>query len=254
MKIFLSIFIIINFLYANKTIKAVIPANFLPYYSVDKDGTVSGFAVDVLNEVAKNSNFKVEYIVKDSFSSASDYLLEGKADLIPNSGISKNRMKNSIFTTPMDTFNIKAFKRKVTTTISNLDDIKDKKIVIVKSNIGARLMKNHPSDLTTTVNSPEEAIFLLITGQVDVLVFPEIIINNLLKQLDLSDKVVSFGKPLKEIKRAIRVHKSQANLAQKLDKELRKFLKTKEYQKIYTKWFKNNMYPPSLILYNLNLI
>jgi len=46
---------------------AVVPANFPPHYSLDEEGNTRGFAIDVLNEVAKIAKLNVSYLVKDTW-------------------------------------------------------------------------------------------------------------------------------------------------------------------------------------------
>ena len=242
MKYFFNIVIFLFplFLFSSENITAIVPKSFPPYYIIDEKNQPSGFAIEILEKIAKISDLKVKYIVEDSFTKVEDRFLSEKIDLIPNSGISLEREKNSIFTSSMDTFKIVAFKRVTSSNIDSVDNINDKKIVVVKNNIGFNLMKDHPSHLLFIKENHEDAIFSLLSGESDILVFPELPIYKTLNELNIKDKIVAFDKPLKEIKRAIRVQKDNPELALKLNKALEEFTKTQEYQEIYIKWFGRN--------------
>ena len=230
----LSIFIINT--YALDTITAVVPKNFPPYYTLDKNNKPNGFAIELLNSMAKEVDIKVNYVVKDSFNEVNKYFLEKKADVIPNAGISPEREKVSIFTNITDTFRIVAFKR-FSDNIESLNDIKDKKVIVVKGNIGLKLMKDYPKNLLIIEENNKDAILSLLSARGDILIYPEIPILKILKQLNIQDKIVSFDKPLKEIKRAIRVQSDNPDLVEKLNLALAKIKNSGEYTKIYSKWF-----------------
>ena len=234
--LFLLCIVALN-LFAKERITAVIPNSFPPYYIINDKNKADGFAIELLNSIAKEVDLEVEYIVKDSFNEANEIFTSKKADLIPNSGINAKRKKNSIFTSTTDTFRILAFKRVSSENITTLDQIKDKKVVVLKGNIAVELMKNHPKELLIIKNSNKEALFELLSGEVDVLIYPEIPTLNILKKLNLEDKIIPFGEALKEVKRAIRVQKDNPKLALKLDLGLSKLKESGEYHKIYTKWF-----------------
>ena len=234
-KIIICFIIISTAVFAQK-ITAVIPKDFPPYYIVDKSNKVDGFAVELLNSIAQKTNLEIEYIIKKDFNEAINTFLEKKADIIPNSGISNNRKENSLFTKPTDTFKIVAFKRS-SEKLTKLSEIKNKKVIVVKKNIGLKLMAKHPKELLIVKQNNKEALFSLMSGEGDVLVYPKIPFSHILKQLKIEDKIVPFGQALKEIKRAIRVQKDNPKLLAKLELGLQKLKESGEYEKVYSKWF-----------------
>ncbi len=239
MKYFFSFvfFFLPIFLFSSEKVTAIIPKNFPPYYVLDEQNQPSGFAVEILEKIAKIANIKVDYIVEDSFPKVENRFLLEKIDLIPNSGISAQRENDSIFTSPTDTFRIVAFKRVGSLDINSTEDINNKIIAVVKNNIGFNLMKDDPSNLLNIKENHKNAIFSLLSGESDILICPELPLYKLLKELNLKDKIVAFGEPLKEVKRAIRIQKDNPELALKLDKALNELKHTKEYEEIYVKWF-----------------
>ena len=94
---------------APRNVVAVVPRSWPPQYSVDDSGQPTGFAIDVMNEIAARAGLTVTYVIADNFSVAVDILQRGDADLIPNSGILAERMDIFAFTAPVETFVISLF-------------------------------------------------------------------------------------------------------------------------------------------------
>lgn len=238
----LLLFFLIFYLYgfAKDKVVTAIPEHFPPHYQIDTQGKPFGFAVEVYEEVAKLAGLEIEYIVVPSIKEAAALVVSGEADAMPNSGITPKRLKSSLYTSPMETFQIKAFKRKSSFSINNLEDIENKKVVVVKENVGVQLMKQHPKELLMIVENKNDALLSLLSGESDIFIYPAITVYKLLKELDLKDKIIPLKEPIKEIKRAIRVNKNKPELAKKLDLALRKFIHTKKYQELYIKYFGQN--------------
>ncbi len=49
-------------------IKVAVLKHFPPQYSMSNNGTPKGFAIETIEEIAQIANFKIEYIVKDSWA------------------------------------------------------------------------------------------------------------------------------------------------------------------------------------------
>ena len=72
-------------------VKAVVPKFFPPQYSVDKAGNPAGFAIDVMDRVADKAGIKIEYTVVNTWDDVAREIKSGRADVIPNMGISDSR-------------------------------------------------------------------------------------------------------------------------------------------------------------------
>lgn len=217
-------------------VTAIVPADFPPQYLLDASGRPSGFAIDILEATAEIAGLRVRYRVEENFSQAVAALHAGQGELIPNSGITPERRKRSIFTTPVETFRIRAFKRADSPRLATLADIAQRSVVVVETNVGVQLMKDHPAPLLRVVESKEEAFFALISGGVDVWIYPEPPVTRMLIESNLEGKLVPFGEPLKEVKRGIRVINSRPELARRLDAAVVQLLKGERYREIYEKW------------------
>ena len=66
------------------------PGEFPPYFLRDEKGRLSGFVVDLMDRIAEQSGFNVNYIVFKSGKEAQAKLLQGDVDII-GLGITNNR-------------------------------------------------------------------------------------------------------------------------------------------------------------------
>ena len=88
-----------------------VPKSFPPYYLLDEAGNPSGFAVAVMNEVAKRAGFKVTYRVAENGGANFKAIRAGDIDIIPSLGINDYRKQYVAFTQPVDTFRVVLFVR-----------------------------------------------------------------------------------------------------------------------------------------------
>lgn len=81
---------------------AVVPAHFPPHYSLDQRGKPSGFAIDAFNEIVRIAGLNVKYIVRETWMEVDQTMRDGRADLIPNLGITEERQQHYNFNGPME--------------------------------------------------------------------------------------------------------------------------------------------------------
>jgi len=78
----------------SNSVVAIIPRNFPPYYVIDENGRTAGFAIDLMNHIAKLAGLNVSYMVKNTWSEVDEALVKGEGDMIPNLGITEGRKKH----------------------------------------------------------------------------------------------------------------------------------------------------------------
>ncbi|NQU60575.1 MAG: transporter substrate-binding domain-containing protein [Rhodospirillales bacterium] len=216
---------------------AAVPRTWPPQYDVNKDGNPIGFAIDVMEEVAKRAGLKITYLIKDNFADAVQALKDGEADLIPNSGIVPERLKEFAFTAPVETFVVSLFVRDDTNDIGGVADLPGRKLAVVETNIGLFMFGKRKDIDVQVFRDVRTAIFQLIAGRVDALVYPQPVIRILTQSIGIEDRIKAVGPPLREIRRGIRVMKDNTQLLEILNKAVEGFVGTPAYQRIYSKWY-----------------
>jgi len=222
---------------SNRNVVVIVPENWPPQYILDQDGNPSGFAVDVMNEVAKIAELNVKYLIKPNFSKTVDALKAGEGDIIPNSGIAKERLDTYAFTPAVETFNIVMFTRSNSHGVENEADLVGKTVGVVEKNVGLFMFKDRTDVILQIYRDAEAALFGLLSSQVDVVIYPDTVFNALALKSGLSDKIQIVGKSLREIPRGMRVMKERVALNAVLSDAVNKFLVSPQYKTIYTKWY-----------------
>ena len=222
---------------AGEKITAVVVKNFPPHYLVDENGEAQGFAIDILNEVALRMSLDVTYVIKDDWSQTANALKQGKADLIPNLGISPERENYFDFTSPVETFPISIIVRSDTKHIRNGRDLLNKTVGVVKFNVGAKIARQYVNNELVVYPQPENALIALLAGHVDALVYPKSVIQKVARESDLGHRINILPAPLKEIKRAMAVARGNTALLMRLNAGIATLVQSSEYEEIYSKWY-----------------
>ena len=217
----------------------VVPAKFPPYYSTTESGQPAGFAIDVFDEVADRAGLRYRYEVKSSWKETIFALKAGKADIIPNIGITQDRSSFIDFTSPSITFPITVFLRQSNLEINSEDDLSGRVVAVVSENSAVLEMKKRENVRVDIFSDIDIAFYALISGQVDALAYPEPVMMSIAREFQLADKIKALSPPLIEIKRAIGLAKGRTELLEKLEISMQAFLSSEQYNQIYQKWFAN---------------
>ncbi|MEW5774470.1 MAG: transporter substrate-binding domain-containing protein [Thermodesulfobacteriota bacterium] len=216
---------------------AVALRHFPPQYDLDKSGKPVGFAIDIFDAVARRKNLKVTYLVADDWDAAFAAVADGRADVLPNLGISKERAALFDFTLPVETFSVMLFVRSATHDIAGPADLAGRRVATSRMNVAQSLLSGR-GDLDLVVrDTVQEAFVDLISGHVDVLAAPEPVVMKIAREARLENRIKRAGPPLVEVKRAVAVRRGDARLYPMLSDAVAEFVGTREYQDIYAAWY-----------------
>jgi len=156
--------------------------------------------------------------------------------LIPNLGITAGRQQRFSFTRPMETYPVSIFIREETNYISGIADLSGLNVAVVQYNVAGKILKDNSEINLKTFITSQEALFELLSGNVDAFAYPAPGVERLAKSVGVMHRIKSVGDPVIEIKRGIAVHKDNAALLTRLDSALSIVLSSQSYKKIYVKW------------------
>ena len=219
------------------TITASMPESWPPHYIAEEGRKPTGFAVEILDAVAQRAGYKVTYKVTKTMREAYDMAVEGSVDLMPNVGVVPERLSEFAFTDPVETFVVSIFVRADTQDIAGAPDLAGHRVAVVKRNMGLRLMSKRPDVESVVFEDIRSALFDLVAGRVDAMIYPAPILQDLAKQVGIERRIKIVGEPLLEVKRAIAVHPSRTEIHRRLSAAVDEFVRTPEYQEIYLRWF-----------------
>jgi PAS domain S-box-containing protein len=211
--------------------------NFPPFYSLDDAGSPTGFAIDVMNEVAKGAGIKVKYRIFDNSKNLRSALNAGQISILPNIGITAARKKEFLLTRPISTLRITLFVRESTKGVKNLNDLANKRIGLVKKTLPVRLLAEKGHSNVTLYEDVPAALIGLLSEQVDAISYPEAVVWKFAESISLKDKIRVVDTPITVIDRAMAVRLDQVALHAELDNSLKNFLTTLKFQEIYLLYF-----------------
>jgi len=221
-----------------RVITAAVLNDFPPLYNRDKAGNPEGFAIDILENVAAQSNLSIHYLPVENWADAMQAVRTKRADIIPGIGISPVRSKEFLFSEKIETIPVSCFVRASNHNIKGIDSLAGHRVAVIgKSAADTRLKKMKDIELVRFPNI-DSALFQLMAGDVDAFVFPEPVLKKKMQHMNLNkDHIKVVGKPLMELKRGFLMRKSDKLLAERLNPVINTYTQSKQYLVDYQKWY-----------------
>jgi len=215
---------------------AVIPPDSPPTYFLDtQTKKPAGFAVDIMNAVAERAGLRVEYVFEDGWADIIEMVKNGKADLAPGMGVSKDRGKDLDFSSLIDTFPISFFVRLKHPGIDALPGIHT--VGVIKGSVAAEKLKERADLRLVLYEGFAQGLFDLLAGKIEAFACPAPTLWQLAHESGVEDHIKVVDKPIAEIHRAIAVRKDNRALLDRLNKAIEGFVGTPAYQQVYVKWY-----------------
>ena len=218
---------------ADNEVIAVFPKNFPPEYQLSPEGKPFGYAIEVMDEVARRAGVNIKYLPVENWSLVWEKLSNGEADVVPNMGITAKREGLVSFTQPYDHFEITIFINKETRNIKGLSDLAGKKVSSTVTNVAKDLVKD--LNLIYHLNA-EQSLQALINKEVDAVILPKALMMQLASKMSRADQIVAVGKPLKVLSRAIAVNKNNPTLFKLINSTMNDYLLSEEYKDTQDSW------------------
>jgi signal transduction histidine kinase len=222
---------------ALNSIKVGVLRDFPPQYSMSAEENPQGLAVDLIEAVAQKANLAIEYSIYSSWLELQEALKNKEIDLIPNMGIADSRKNWADFSIPMEVFPVSLFVRSSTQNLDSLEEFTNRRIGVVKFNIGEKIVTEHKYLLPVLFETIDNAILALLSGNIDGLIFPQPTLERILKNAHVEGQIIAVGIPLREMKRGMATFKGNEPLLEKLNQAATSVIASPEYQQIYTKWY-----------------
>lgn len=220
---------------ARTRLVAAIPDDLSPTFFRDPaTGKPGGFAVAVLDEIARREGMDVEYIYGKPWDEIHQMLLDGRADIIPGVIETESRKKIFSLTTQFDAISVGLIAR-VTDRRTEFPAAGMKLGAIVGSG-GERYFKLHPEITGIFYDSTKTMMYDLLSGQLDLVVAP---IENFVRRAadaGLESKIHVVNPKVQEVRRVMALRQGDKELYARIDGAIGAFVKTPEYQNIYSKW------------------
>jgi signal transduction histidine kinase/CheY-like chemotaxis protein len=209
-----------------------------PYSYIDSDGNPAGFAVDVLDAVAKAVNLRIERIA-GSADQIRGRFQNGEFDLLQYHAISQGHQKFAESGTPFLSLQGCVYVRS-DGDIHTMNDLNGRRFgVMGTTGLGERLLRdNNIRAHVVPVSSQEELLQRISVGEFDGGFLSQLTELSVSRKLHLSN-IRILGRPFDgyDIQQAFAVHPGDAELLARLNEGLAIIQRTGEYDRIYRKNF-----------------
>lgn len=170
----------ISYLNQKKHINMCVDPNYLPYEYIDEKGNFIGIIANFINQLSKNSGINFNLIETSSWSESLNYLQKGLCDITPNTVETENREEHFIFTQSYFEFSNVIATKENEIFIDSIENIKDKKIGVIKNHYLAELLKSrYPNLNLVEMNNTLEGLKKIKSDEIYAFIdsFPSITYN-----------------------------------------------------------------------------
>lgn len=210
-------------------------AEYPPFESVDDAGNIVGFDIDLMNAIAKNAGFEVEF-VNTRWDGIFVALASGEFDAVISAAtITEERKQTVDFSAPY--FNAgQALVVKVGSDIKTVDDLSGKRVGVQLGTTGDIWASENTDAEVVRYDEITLAFQALAQGDIDA------IINDAPTSADIIRAnpemgVTLVGEPFTEEFYGIAVNKDHPEVLAAINSGLATVRATGEYDEIYNKWF-----------------
>ncbi len=215
---------------------AAVPANLPPLYFTGPDGTPTGFAVEVLRQVAPRAGYRLRFISTATLAEAMRLVREGKAQVLPGFGVSPERAKHFAFSRPFETQPVHIYFRSESPAREDLAALKGLRVALVAGSIPAERLAGDGSLQPQISQSLPQALFDLLSGDSDALVFQTPLVEYAAQAAGLENKLTRSKKPLFEVSRVLAMSPQHPDILARLDEALLEYRDTPQFRALYREW------------------
>lgn len=223
------------------TYTAVTEPTFPPFDSTDEDGNIVGFDMDLMDAIAADQGFAVEYVPLE-FDALIPAIQSGEGDIITAgmNAMDPDRQEKVDFSTTYYDSGLICMVKADNEDITGIDALtKDMKVASQIGTTGAdeaqALYDEGKIAEAVIINEFTTCVMQLQTGDVDAVIIDKPVAENFLKKSDGTVKIV--GETLNAESYGFAVQKGNTELLEKINTGLQNMVDNGTYDELYDKWF-----------------
>jgi PAS domain S-box-containing protein len=209
--------------------------NYPPFEFINDQGRPDGFNVDIINALADAMGLKIK-IDLGPWDEVVSQLEKKKIDALIGMFQTKERDKKYDFTIPHFIASYAVFVRN-DSAIRSFDDVKNKKIIVQRSDLGHEYLKEN--NITQNIIEKKDwpdVLKSLAKGEGDCAIASRLQGTRLIQKLSITN-IKAVGAPIIQSKYGLAVTKGDSTLLAILNEGLSIIKNTGKYDAIYNKWF-----------------
>ena len=211
-------------------------SNFPPYEFLDKNGKPAGFNIDLLQAIADEMGFNIEFRL-GIWAKIKNEFEEQETIHISDMFYSAERNKKFDYAIPHEVTYDKIYVQKNNKEIFSISDLTNKKVAVyMSSTLEEYLNKNHPKINLISVPSEQDALILLSEGNCDAAIVSDIIQNEVITNLK-KDNLIVIGRPTFPREFSFVVKKGNDKLLRLINGGLVSLKENGKFNELKEKWF-----------------
>lgn len=215
-------------------LKVAVDPHFPPY-QVRKSGQYAGFDIDLMNQIAKEQDLRIEYSYMPKTKSIKA-LQEGEIDIVLGLPFSAEVSEKVDFTERYITSSVGVLVPE-DSPLEELTDLQGKRVAIQYSTLEYDFLRNIRGLRYHSVHRPKTAIQVLDKERADAAVGNRITIEYLLQEYGLEDQYRFLDSHLLPLEYSMAVQKGDYRLLHTLNTGIRELKLTESYVGMYDQWF-----------------
>ncbi len=211
--------------------------DFPPYQSFGEDGAPTGFAVDVLRDLASQGglNLRFKPLTREEWKSGPQ---PGRYDMLPQTSVSDAQRTRMDFTLPIERARTSVFARLETLgEFTGPDDIAGRKVGVHAASRAHLIAKDQIGVDLAVMNDRDDLITDLAEGRLDAVLFSEEVFLQLLKDRGLEGEIAPLDEPFNVNQRAPALRFGLAAVRDQLDAVIPGYLLSDAYHDLQRKYF-----------------
>ncbi|WP_352418113.1 EAL domain-containing protein [Proteiniborus sp.] len=210
--------------------------NHPPYEYIDENGIYKGFNVDIMNALSIELGIDIKLMPME-WSEALGALEREEVDAIQGISKTKDREKKFLFTSPTVINSQVIFVMKETSIITELEDLSGLKVAFQEGDINHEIIMNVPEVILIPKKDQKQAMDALLNGEADACVGNKLTGLYYLQRAKQTHLVKIVGEPMRTTEYGPASYPGNENLVNTLEQGLGNLMKNGTYDKIYRKWF-----------------
>ncbi|QQY79595.1 diguanylate cyclase (GGDEF)-like protein [Keratinibaculum paraultunense] len=210
--------------------------NFPPYEFVDDKGNYKGFNVDIMKAISETMNVEIQ-LIPMKWSEAVSALENHYVDAIQGMSRTPEREGKYLFTQSTIINSSAIFVRKDTEHIKDIEDLKGVRVAYQIGDINEDRIKDISGAIMVPRYNQLEGIKALLDGEVDAFIGNKIAAIYQLNKMKETNKVKIVGMPIGETAYGPVTYKGNEEVYELLNAGIDKIKEDGTYDKIYKKWF-----------------
>lgn len=214
-----------------------------PPFEFKKDGNLNGFDIDLMNAIAGEAGFEIEFVETRNWGAIFRDLANGKFDAVISSATITDERKQLVdFSDPY--FNAgQVIVIKEGSAITGPADLNGRTVGVLQGSTGETWLLSNTTSLPSTYDNAGVLFESVINNQVEAAIYDNAVVLQYIKD-NPGAGLIKLDSLLTDELYAIAVSKDQPQLLGAINQALKVMQESDVYDQIYAQWFTGN--PPTL--------